>query len=122
FSVGGAPSSAPISASNERKSAGETRRQAVSTEEYDVVVRAEGQFRRNKTDLQKMTVGSSNGGVISLDQVVRIEEGVGPSSIDRLNRRRQVTLSANVKPGGSQSQVIDQLNEIVKEMTIEPGY
>jgi HAE1 family hydrophobic/amphiphilic exporter-1 len=129
FSVGGGAggdsgkSGAPATAPKEGGSAGEARRQGgASTEEYDVVVRALGQFRRNKTDLQKMTVPSSNGGVITLDQVVQIEEGVGPSSIDRLNRQRQVTLSANVRPGGSQSQVIAKLNEIVKEMKIEPGY
>src|SRR5262249_37755011 len=104
-------------------SASEARRQGgASTEEYDVGVRALGEFRRNKTDLRKMTVPSAKGGVITLDQVVRIDEGVGPSSIDRLNRQRQVTLSANVRPGGSQSQVIAQLNKIVKEMNIEPGY
>ncbi|MGH9855918.1 MAG: efflux RND transporter permease subunit, partial [Blastocatellia bacterium] len=92
------------------------------SEEYDVVVRAMGRFRRSKEDLQKMSVSSGNGGTVTLDQVVRIGEGAGPSSIDRLNRQRQVSLTANVKPGGSQSEVIARLDEIVKEMKLAPGY
>lgn len=50
------------------------------------------------------------------------QPGTGPSSIDRLNRQRQVTITANVKPGGSQSEVIQRMNEMVKGMKLEPGY
>jgi len=92
------------------------------SEEYDVVVRAMGRFRRSAEDLRKMTVPSGNGGTVTLDQVVRIERGAGPSSIDRLNRQRQISLTANIKPGGSQSEVIARLDEIVKEMKLAPGY
>ena len=59
---------------------------------------------------------------VSLDQVVRIKEGTGPSAIDRLNRVRQVSLLANVKPGGSQSGVLDKMNQFVSEMKIDPSY
>ncbi|HKQ75925.1 MAG TPA: efflux RND transporter permease subunit [Blastocatellia bacterium] len=90
-------------------------------EEYDVVVRATGQFLHNKEDLRQMTIPSAHGGLINLDQVVRIEEVAGPSLIDRLNRKRQVTVSANVRPGGSQSEVIAKLNKIFKEIRLEPN-
>jgi HAE1 family hydrophobic/amphiphilic exporter-1 len=53
---------------------------------------------------------------------VRIEEGTGPSAIDRLNRQRQVTLLANVKPGGSQAAVIQKMNAFAKEVGIDPSY
>ncbi|MCP9496407.1 MAG: efflux RND transporter permease subunit [Pyrinomonadaceae bacterium MAG19_C2-C3] len=101
-------------------------------EQYEVRVRAIDSARTSPEDLQKMLVPlgggmnasgtSSGGGVISLDNFVRIEESTGPSAIDRLNRERQVTLSANVKPGGSQSAVIEQMDAVAAGMNIEAGY
>ncbi len=94
-------------------------------EDYEVRVRAAGEFRRRPEDLEQMIVASNHAGQsgwASLNDVVKIEAGVGPSSIDRLNRQRQVTLTANVKPGGSQAEVIERMNQFVKEMKLEPGY
>src|SRR5207302_190499 len=50
------------------------------------------------------------------------DPGTGPSTIDRLNRQRQVTLLANVKPGGSQSAVIARMNAFVKDAKLDSGY
>jgi HAE1 family hydrophobic/amphiphilic exporter-1 len=69
-----------------------------------------------------MIVSSTKIGWVSLDNLVRLEEGTGPSAIDRLNRRRQVTLLANVRPGGSQSAVLNQMNQFVKDAHIESTY
>ncbi|HYP30082.1 MAG TPA: efflux RND transporter permease subunit [Blastocatellia bacterium] len=101
--------------------------QTVSTfnegkDQYDIVVRAAGKYRGGPEGLRQMIVGSTNGGWVSLDSVVRIEEGTGPSSIDRMNRQRQVTLSANVKPGGSQAAVTTQMAQFVQEMKMDPSY
>ncbi|MEJ7709620.1 MAG: efflux RND transporter permease subunit [Pyrinomonadaceae bacterium] len=92
------------------------------TDQYDVRVRAINQARSTGEDLRRITVPSQQGGPVSLDNFVEIEESTGPSSIDRLNRQRQVTLSSNVRPGGSQSAVIDRLNEFSSQMNIEAGY
>jgi hydrophobe/amphiphile efflux-1 (HAE1) family protein len=91
-------------------------------DQYDVVLRATGEYRGSAEGLQRMIVASTKGGWVSLDSVVRIDQGTGPSSIDRLNRQRQVTLSANVKPGGSQAAVMQQMDRAVKEMKVDPGY
>jgi HAE1 family hydrophobic/amphiphilic exporter-1 len=92
------------------------------TDQYNVRVRAIGQFRSSVEGLQQMIVSSSKIGWVSLDNLVRIEEGTGPSAIDRLNRQRQVTLLANVKPGGSQAAVIQKMNEFAKEVGIDSAY
>jgi HAE1 family hydrophobic/amphiphilic exporter-1 len=67
-------------------------------------------------------VSSSKIGWVSLDNLVRVEEGTGPSAIDRLNRQRQVMLLGNVKSGGSQAAVIQKMDEFAKEMKIEGAY
>ncbi|MGA9998242.1 MAG: efflux RND transporter permease subunit [Pyrinomonadaceae bacterium] len=92
------------------------------TDQYNVRVRAIGEFRASEEGLKRMIVSSSKIGWVNLNDVVRVEEGSGPSAIDRLNRQRQVTLTANVKPGGSQSTVITKMNEFVKQINVENGY
>ena len=92
------------------------------TDQYDVRVRAIGEFRASVEGLKRMIVSSSKIGWVSLDNLVRIEEGTGPSAIDRLNRQRQVMLLGNVKPGGSQADVIQKMNEFAKEVNIDRAY
>jgi len=88
----------------------------------DVRVRAMGEARASKENLARLFATSSKVGWVSLDNLVRVEEGTGPSAIDRLNRQRQVTVTANVRPGGSQAAVIAELNNYVKTLNIEQGY
>ena len=92
-------------------------------EEYDVRLRADMQFRTSAEGLRQLTVFSTNTrGWVPLDQVVRIKSGDAPSSIGRLNRQRQVTLSANVLPGGSQQKIISELNQVGDDLHMDPGY
>ncbi len=92
------------------------------TDQYDVRVRATGQTRADAANLQRLFAPSSKLGSVSLDNVVQVQEGTGPSAIDRLNRQRQVTLTANVKPGGSQAKVVQQMDVFVKQLNVERGY
>jgi HAE1 family hydrophobic/amphiphilic exporter-1 len=94
----------------------------VGTDQYDVNVRATGAYRKSAEDLKRMIVSSNKAGWVSLDNLVRVEESTGPSAIERLNRQRQVTLLANVKPGGSQAAVINQLAEFAKQINVEASY
>jgi len=101
--------------------------QVVSTfpsggELYDVRLRASQEFRTNSEALKQLTVASNKVGSVTLDQVVRLKSGTAPSSIDRLNRQRQVTINANVLPGGSQADVLAKLNQFAKDLNMEPGY
>jgi HAE1 family hydrophobic/amphiphilic exporter-1 len=92
------------------------------TDQYDVRVRAVGQSRTSPEALANLFVQSTKTGWTNLSNLVTVEEGTGPSAIDRLNRQRQVSLLANVKPGGSQAAVIDQMNLFVKELNVDPAY
>jgi HAE1 family hydrophobic/amphiphilic exporter-1 len=92
------------------------------TDQYDVRVRAIGEFRANADGLKRMLVPSTKVGWVSLDNLVRIEEGTGPSSIERYNRQRQVMLVANTKPGGSQAAVMAHLNDFAKAEGMDSAY
>jgi HAE1 family hydrophobic/amphiphilic exporter-1 len=91
-------------------------------DQYDVRVRAEGEYRASVDGLKRMTVASSKRGAVSLDELVKIRQGTGPASINRVNRQRQVTLLGNIVPGGSQAKVIQLINEDAAGLNMEPGY
>ena len=92
------------------------------TEQYEVWVRAVNPYRTSVEGLKRMIVPSSKVGWVTLDRVVTISEGTGPSSVDRLNRQRQVTLLANTKPGGSAANIQTAINDAVKDLNLPAGY
>ena len=92
-------------------------------DQYDVRVRAQEQFRGSVEGLSKITVPSSKKrSSVGLDEVVRIRNGAGPSSVNRIARQRQVTLTCNVLPGGSQAAILADLNRAAGEIGMEAGY
>jgi HAE1 family hydrophobic/amphiphilic exporter-1 len=94
------------------------------SDQYDVRLRVQSEFRQSTGGLKRLTVPSYKvkGGWVNLSDVVDITEHSAPSSIDRLNRQRQVTLIGNLLPGGSQRVIIDRINQEVSEMNLAPGY
>ena len=91
-------------------------------DEYDVRVRAQEQARVSAENLARMTVPSSKGRSVGLDEVVRIVPGTGPSSINRINRQRQVTLSGNVAHGGSQAAILAAMDKLSEGLHMDADY
>jgi HAE1 family hydrophobic/amphiphilic exporter-1 len=91
-------------------------------DEYDVRVRAAEEFRVSPEALARMTVPSSKGRGVGLDEVVHIAPGTGPSAINRINRQRQVTLSGNVAHGGSQAAILAAMDKLTDGLHMESGY
>ena len=91
-------------------------------DQFDVVLRAQGDFRKDAATLRQFTVPTASGGTVTLDNVVKLEEASGLAAIDRLSRQRQVTFYANVPPGGSQSTAIASLERYITELNMGPGY
>jgi hydrophobic/amphiphilic exporter-1 (mainly G- bacteria), HAE1 family len=92
------------------------------SDQFPVRIRAIGEFRSSEEKLKRLIVPSTKVGLTTLDNVVKVQEGTGPASIDRVNRNRQVTLLANAKPGGSQTNIIADLNAAVAGLQLPPGY
>jgi HAE1 family hydrophobic/amphiphilic exporter-1 len=92
------------------------------TDQFEVVVRAINTYRTDVEGLKRMIVPSSKIGWVTLDELVKVSEGTGPSSVDRLNRQRQVTLLANTRPGGSATSITSAIDGFVKELNLPSGY
>ncbi|MBV9215860.1 MAG: efflux RND transporter permease subunit [Acidobacteria bacterium] len=92
------------------------------TDQYDVTVRSINPFRTSVEGLKRLIVPSTKVGWVTLDRVVKVTPGTGPSSIDRTNRQRQVTLLANTKPGGSAANITAAIDTYVKQLNLPVEY
>ncbi len=93
-----------------------------NNKQYDVVLQADETYRRDRNNLQYLTVASTNGGTIGLEKLIKIEEGLSPASISRLNRQRQVTVNASLPPNASESDAVAKLEGYVKELNLPTAY
>ena len=91
-------------------------------EEYEVHVRADERYRRDPQGIAQAEVPSSLRGTVPLRDVVDLRAGEGPSLINRIARRRQVLLYANMLPGYSAQTVIDQLTAAAKDLHMPASY
>ena len=91
-------------------------------DQFDVRVRAPESFRTSQEGLARLTVPSTKRGSVGLDEVVTMHAAGGPSSVNRINRQRQVTLTCNILPGASQAAVLALLDQAVADLHMEPGY
>ncbi|WP_438025351.1 efflux RND transporter permease subunit [Sorangium sp. So ce233] len=91
-------------------------------EQYDVRMRADARYRADAESLSFLTVPSSKYGAVPLHSVVAMEPDSGPSSIGRLGRRRQITISANSAPGVGDTAVQAALDRIIAEQRMPAGY
>jgi len=89
---------------------------------YDVALRVDKAFRDSPTALQRLYVPSATLGNVALANVVRVEPGGGPVQIDRVNRQRQILISANLTQGQALSNVLPVLDETVSRLNMGPDY
>jgi HAE1 family hydrophobic/amphiphilic exporter-1 len=93
-----------------------------ASDQYDVLLKAQQAFRRAPETLAAATVRTGTGQLVQLRNLVTFDEGSGPASIDRLNRQRQVGISANYAPGSSQAAAQAAIEQAFTRIGMEPGY
>jgi HAE1 family hydrophobic/amphiphilic exporter-1 len=91
------------------------------TEQYDIWLRADRQFRANPQYLDTLTIPSPRAGLVQLTSLAKLNESRGPSQIDRFNRQRTVTLLGNPDTVSLNDAVV-QAKAAVKELNLPPQY
>jgi len=91
-------------------------------EQYEVHLRAEGRNRDTEAAIGQLTVPSTRLGSVPLDNIATFAHGAAPSDIRRLNRQRQVTLSANMLPGTSQASAQQEVLAAASQLGLGPEY
>ncbi|MEN6441508.1 MAG: efflux RND transporter permease subunit [Syntrophobacter sp.] len=92
---------------------------------YDVRVRLADEFRQNYSQVGRLTLVSTKPDgsrvLVPVSDIARFELDLSPARIQRLDLRRQVTLSAN-NVGIPLGDAITLIREKVKDVGLPPGY
>jgi hydrophobic/amphiphilic exporter-1 (mainly G- bacteria), HAE1 family len=88
---------------------------------YRVYVQADQQHRSNPEDIQKLYVRSTTGQMISMGNLVKVTQTIGPSIITHYNLFRSVELNGAPAPGASSGQTIQAMEAVARE-TLPKGF
>jgi multidrug efflux pump len=87
----------------------------VDGEEYDVVLQAKPEQRATYSDLSNIFVRADRTGeLVPLSNLTKLEDMAGPSQLQRHNRMRAVTISANLAPGYTLGEALTYLENIIR--------
>ena len=88
---------------------------------YEVRIRAEERYRDRPEALAALMIPTENNKVVRLDSVAEIMRGLGPTRIDRYNRQRQITVSANME-GMDLGTALKKANAAFQALKAPPTY
>jgi HAE1 family hydrophobic/amphiphilic exporter-1 len=91
-------------------------------EDYNVDIRLAEADRDRASTIARLFVPRTGGGLVRLDNLVKIESGITAARIDRSDRQREVRLRASVAPGYGQADRIEALRAAVREMNLPSSY
>jgi HAE1 family hydrophobic/amphiphilic exporter-1 len=87
--------------------------------QYRVMMEVHPKYQAFSDYLSKIYFKANNGSLVPLESLARIKEDVGPQSIAHMGQIPAVTVSFNLKPGLSLSDVTDKLQALAK--SVLPG-
>lgn len=88
-------------------------------EQYDVIVRVAPLSRAEPSDISNIYARTPDGQMVQLSNLVEVSESVSPQSLNHFNRLRAAIVSANLAPGYSLGQVLDDIQQMADE-TLPP--
>jgi multidrug efflux pump len=84
--------------------------------QYDVIVQLEAKDRNTPTDLTSIYVRAKDGRLVQLSNLVAVRETVAAKELNHFNRLRATILSANVAPGHSLGEALEELEKAADEV------
>ncbi len=96
----------------------------IGEDEYDIVVRLAPEARGSLDDLGNLTVPDEDGIPVPLRALARLEPGVGPAAIRRVDLKRVVTVDADVvrAQGRTEDSVRQEVGARLAKMEFPAGY
>lgn len=108
-----------VQAAIDGRKAGEYRE---GDDEYDVMVRFPKSFREDIMNIENMRFTNLAGQTVPFSAVARVETGAGLGQITRINRKRTVTVSAQVQGDRQSVEVLKDVRAKLKDFKLPAGY
>jgi heavy metal efflux system protein len=89
---------------------------------FDVVVRLEGEKRKNLKDVQNLLISTPKGLQIPLSQLANVEITEGPNQIQREDAKRRIVVGFNVRGRDVQSIVQELQQKVSTQIKFPPEY
>ncbi len=89
---------------------------------YDVQIRLQEDQRQEAGEVARLFVPKRDGGLVRVDNLVKLVPGTTASRIDRLDRQRQVSLRGGIAPGFALADRLEALKKLVQELNMPLGY
>jgi HAE1 family hydrophobic/amphiphilic exporter-1 len=86
--------------------------------DYQIILEAQPQFRLDPSDLSKLYVKTANNQTIPLDAVAKLVPSVGPLQINHQGQQPAVTISFNIAPNYSLGYAVDQITAIEQKSNL----
>jgi len=90
-------------------------------EQYDVIVQVADVERSNPADIQGIYARGRDGSMISLDNLVTVDETIAPRELNHFGQRRAVTITANLMPGYTMGEALTYMDGVASQV-LKPGY
>ncbi|MCX6570447.1 MAG: efflux RND transporter permease subunit [Candidatus Aminicenantes bacterium] len=87
-----------------------------ATNQYFVIMELEPQYQMDPSQLSKLYILSSSGGLVPLESVARLVPTVGPLTVNHSGQIPSVTVSFNLRPGVSLGPAVDQITRLGREI------
>lgn len=91
-------------------------------EQYRVWVRADERFRNDPSSLSLLSVPSRTFGQVPLSDVVETRMVESSSQVTRMSRERAVTITCNIQPGFSESEIMAKITKVLTDLQMPQGY
>ncbi len=84
--------------------------------QYDVIAQLAPEERATPSDMDGIYLRGRDGGLVQLQAMASVKEGVGARQLTHFNRIRSATIDANLAPGFTLGEAIDSLHALAKEV------
>ncbi len=83
--------------------------------QYQILGKLNRQDRSSPVDLKNLYVKNSSGEMLQIDNFISLQESTAPPNLYRYNRFMSATVSANLAPGRTLGEGLEEMDRIAKE-------